>query len=344
MNKLALNVLAGLMPLCMVYGAEPIQNENAATSRLLVNIDPNASFSAEQFANASKAKLVEIDPSYPYKPFQEIFVECAFVVLSKSLNEASLEALSKRYGYRFVNFVNGSIDEALTEAQLLRETGPKCISDIPPLPQDVVQSLYQLMDKVDRVFTNHNITYWLGGGTLLGAIRHGGLIKHDDDLDTYILESEEAKINEIEEDLAKEGLSIYKKDIYVIYETNGTKIEHQPYNFPCLDVFVMHLEKGKEEKEIYAHKAPYFYFHFRKDRFSRFQIENIYRAPFGHLSLPVPANPELNLNANYGSSQQPELWKNYSVEPGFNHREGVEIKRQGACLVKIDDYSPASWD
>lgn len=200
------------------------------------------------------------------------------------------------------------------------------------------------MEKVDRVFTKHKLTYWLGGGTLLGAIRHQGLIKHDDDLDTYILDSDEYKMDEMREDLANEGLSLYKKDIYVIYETNGTKIRHQPYNFPCLDVFVMCLEKGEEKHDLYAHKAPYFYYHFRKDRFTYSQIQNIKRVPFGNLTLPIPGEAEMSLNANYGTPEYPDIWKRYSVEPGFDHREGVVIERQGACLVEIDDYTPASWN
>ena len=43
--------------------------------------------------------------------------------------------------------------------------------------------LLDMMVEIDRICRRHNIQYWITFGTLLGAIRHGGFIPWDDDLD-----------------------------------------------------------------------------------------------------------------------------------------------------------------
>ena len=40
-----------------------------------------------------------------------------------------------------------------------------------------------LMQDFDRMCKKHGLRYYLLGGTLLGAVRHGGFIPWDDDVD-----------------------------------------------------------------------------------------------------------------------------------------------------------------
>lgn len=49
------------------------------------------------------------------------------------------------------------------------------------------KALLEMLQDLMRVFEKHHITYMLGFGSCLGAVRHGGFIPWDDDLDLLVL-------------------------------------------------------------------------------------------------------------------------------------------------------------
>ena len=79
------------------------------------------------------------------------------------------------------------IDASLQE-QLRLQYNP----DNSPLRTLQLQML-DILIEFDRICKKHNIRYWLDAGTLLGAIRHGGFIPWDDDIDVCMFPADYKK-------------------------------------------------------------------------------------------------------------------------------------------------------
>lgn len=51
-----------------------------------------------------------------------------------------------------------------------------------------------IMDEIDRICRDHGLTYFLGYGSALGAVRHGGFIPWDDDMDLIMPRNDYEKL------------------------------------------------------------------------------------------------------------------------------------------------------
>lgn len=78
----------------------------------------------------------------------------------------------------------------------------------------IQQLLLGYLLEVDRICRKHNVTYYLGGGTLLGAARHNGFIPWDDDVDIMMLREDYDRFLEIAPSELPEGMVLQdpKKD------------------------------------------------------------------------------------------------------------------------------------
>ena len=63
--------------------------------------------------------------------------------------------------------------------------------------QEIINRVYYLLDEVSSQFDKHDVEYIMVGGTLLGSVRHGGMIPWDDDGDLCVLNKTPEEIIEI---------------------------------------------------------------------------------------------------------------------------------------------------
>jgi len=86
--------------------------------------------------------------------------------------------------------------------------------------------IYRTLSSLTIILPENDITYWANGGTLLGAIRCGGIILWDDDIDIAVPLSDRDKIESLEDKLKlfKLGLKRPSNKYYKIYPLDNPNV------------------------------------------------------------------------------------------------------------------------
>ncbi len=163
------------------------------------------------------------------------------------------------------------------------------------------KKLYKLLYFIHNIFIKFNIQYWAIAGTLIGAIRHKGIIPWDDDGDLAVWKSDIKKIS------SKKVLNEFKKygiTVKHIHEWDGSHLikifykstDKSSFTLPFVDIFPMRLGSDKVE---YSYK-------WARELFPKeyFKLEELYPLKlvhFGSQKILVP-NSKSSISRMYGKS------------------------------------------
>ncbi len=104
------------------------------------------------------------------------------------------------------------------------------------LIRQVQMRMFEMLKHVDKLCRENGIKYWLSSGTCLGAIRHGGFIPWDDDVDI-----------ELEKEDFKRLIDLLLKDDRYFIHTHETDIEYTAPYAKLRDKHSYLKEQGKND-------------------------------------------------------------------------------------------------
>lgn len=110
----------------------------------------------------------------------------------------------------------------------------------------------KLLSEFDALCQKNSIPYWLNFGTLLGAVRHGGFIPWDDDVDLGILRNDLARLAElVEHDNRYRITVVYDKFVYC----RQVRFWYSDVAIPCfLDLFIYDWAESDSRDKVEEHR------------------------------------------------------------------------------------------
>jgi lipopolysaccharide cholinephosphotransferase len=117
----------------------------------------------------------------------------------------------------------------------------------PPGPAWVRELLYRTLAIVDQLLQNAEVPYTANGGTLLGALRHGGVIPWDVDGDVAVRHSDLPRIFEAADGfLRAEGFGMIQKanEMLKVFSLEG-RLTGAGWRYPAVDIWPMVMVDGR---------------------------------------------------------------------------------------------------
>lgn len=170
--------------------------------------------------------------------------------------------------------------------------------------------------------------FFMAYGSLLGMVRDGRFLPHDNDIDYSVMINESFTWNDLEKALTKAGMTKVRQFVY------RGEITEQTYRNHCLTVDFFKYIKGENEcfEYMYYRKDDYLYnssseFHVYKQ--SLCDVGNIGVMQVGELSFHAPEDPESYLASIYGRG-----WR--IPDPNWQPEDGGTLHELAGQIAYIE--------
>lgn len=174
------------------------------------------------------------------------------------------------------------------------------------LSKHLATELYDLLKCTHAIFEHFGITYWLTGGSMIGYMRHGGIIPWDDDVDICCFMRDKEKIlsQEVQDAFKRNNIHVIEDITFNIVNPTLSKIYRSTAKskaiksgrvpYPFVDIFYM-LEPDKHHNSIRFLSSGN-----DEHWISPEELFPLKKIQFGPVTAMAPSNPLPQLDRGYG--------------------------------------------